>query len=95
MLMAIGLLGGVGSISALWWSAKSEIRLTDDELIIKAPFSMTVVRFSQIRGVRVAGGMIIVDEGKIPRVVFPIIYRKAGRLVANLEAQRLNRQHGL
>lgn len=95
MLMAIGLLGGVGSISALWWSAKSEIRLTDDELIIKAPFSMKVIRLNQIREVRVAGGMIIVDEGKIPRVVFPIIYRKTGRLVANLEAQRLNRQHGL
>ena len=91
MMLAIGFLGVSGSIAALWWYAKSTIRLTEDELIIEAPFSRKVVRFNQIKDVRVTGGMIVLDEGKIPRLVVPIIYRKTGLLLANIESRRFNR----
>lgn len=90
MMMTIGIIGVAGSIAALWWYAKSAIRLTDDEIIIEEPFSRKVVRFDLIKDVRVAGGMVIIDEGKIPRLVVPIIYRRTGLLLANIDDRRFN-----
>lgn len=93
MIVAVSALAVLGSSVAAWWYAKTAIRLTDDEIIIEAPFSRKIVRFDQIKDVRVAGGMIILDEGKIPRVVVPIIYRSTGILLANIEARRFRRHH--
>jgi hypothetical protein len=91
MIVSVSALAVLGSFAAAWWYAKSAVRLTDDELIIEAPFSRKAVRFDQIKDVRVTGGMIVVDEGKIPRLVVPIIYRKTGLLLANIESRRFNR----
>lgn len=92
LMMAIGSIGLVVAISASVWYAKSAVRITDEELVLEAPFSSKAVRFDKIKEVHVAGGMIILDEGKIPRFTIPIIYRKSGLLLANIEARRFNLQ---
>lgn len=90
MIVSVSGCSVLGALVAIWWYAKCAIRLTEDEVILETPRSRTAVRFDQLKDVRVASGMIILDEGKVPRVVVPIIYRNSALLVANIEARRFN-----
>jgi hypothetical protein len=94
VMLGLGSMGVAGSLAALWWYAKCAIHLTEKELIMETPTSKKSVRLDNIKDVRIAGGMIVLDEGKIPRLVVPIIYRKTGLLLANIESRRFNRPQG-
>jgi len=77
------------SAFAVYWYLRSAVSLSDEEIIITSPGRKKVVKFADLRDVEVSGDMIVLDEGKIPRVRIYLQYRNSGVLVANIERRML------
>lgn len=87
-MRVIGVVGLAGTAGAVWWYSKCAVRLNDETITISAPSGRKTVRFDCLKEVRISSGLIILDEGRIPRVIIPVIYQKTAVLLANIEYRR-------
>lgn len=78
----------VGSILAIWWYSKCRVLVTDSDVRIITLCGEKMIVLKGLIDVRVSNGMIILDEGKIPRTSIPIIYKNSGDLLISIENHR-------
>jgi hypothetical protein len=85
MFKAVGALFALGSAVAIWWYAKCRVVITESEVTVINPAGKRTIRFENVKELQFSNGMIVLDEGKIPRMVIPAIYRGSDALLAALQ----------
>ena len=94
----MGITGLIVSALATYWYLRSAIHLSDEEIIITSPAGTKRVKFADLRRMEIDGDTIVLDEGKIPRILIYLTSRDSGVLVASIErrilaARKKNESH--
>ncbi len=74
-------------IASFFWLSACRIELKDTGVVLCSPTGTREILFKNLKRVRVSNGMIVLDEGRIPRTVIPIIYKHSSEMLANIKAR--------
>lgn len=75
----------VGSILSILWYSKCRVLVTDSGVRIITFYGEKKIVFKGLIDVRVSNGMIILDDGKIPRTAIPIVYKNSSGLLISIK----------
>jgi hypothetical protein len=78
------LIGGGGLCDVL----RSRVTVRGSQVICRRLFSEESFELGEVRSVRTFRGNIIVDLGRVPRIVIPTIFQNSGKLLALLQHPR-------
>jgi hypothetical protein len=89
--VVFGALATIGPF-ANWGLARSAVTVTGSHVTYRTPFSSSQAELSRIQRVWFVSRYLVVDEGKIPRMVIPIYMAGISRLYALLATRAANNQ---